>query len=198
MVIDYTKFNNLTSSDSEEGCHPNIDLKSWKRLRRQQKQEKKENEKLRLDFLSKKEFLTENEREELNKLKRKNEMILRETVSFSPSEKNSDEFVVINDLILEPTIKNYINFVRKYSLDSLDNSILFNLIEALKNEEEDEIVFVLGKLAMYGIIGRRGQDSLLKLEFVVENDENMKRKFEEDVVEYIEKARRALMKNGCL
>ena len=83
MSLNNSKLDQLVSSDSEEGCHPNIEIKTWRRLRRAQKDERKRIEKERLKYLKEKKDLNEEEVNELNILIKKESIEFKEVASTS-------------------------------------------------------------------------------------------------------------------
>jgi hypothetical protein len=148
MTENKRKFKNLEDiSDSQEEVHPNIDAKSYHRFI------KEENRK-RLDYLSNKENLTENEKLELQKLQYKFLPVsvevqegntFRKSQEITDADYTEDLIKILNNSSIRNIIEVFDSKV--FNMEILEELVYYNLSEAIK-DSEDELGWQLCRIGL--------------------------------------------------
>lgn len=177
MVIDYSRFQNLDSDvDSDEEIHPNIDKKSWLKMRREQRLLQKQHKISRLNELESlgetPELLKEKE-SLIKELSPKIKEVASSSTNYKQVEVDYTENLVY--LINNSTLPHFNEHVKTHNLclESFEEFVLLNLSENIK-EGNDEGARILANISLYLKYARsQGISFMHKLEESLKIGNNM-------------------------
>lgn len=185
-------------SDSSEEVHPNIDERSYKNWKRQQREQKRKELEQRLQMINSLEHQTEEtlqEREKLeNLLKPQYKCIETESFRVPAENKDKDYIEELEYLVEHDDLNSFIELMDRnmIEMEELEYLILHNLAEQIKegNEVGGLILTKLSLYAKYAI--SHGKGFLIKLNAQL-TDKEKKRQFEIDCRKDFEETKKSFL-----
>ncbi|RVD91273.1 hypothetical protein TUBRATIS_22820 [Tubulinosema ratisbonensis] len=194
MVLDYSKFKELESSSEE--IHINIDRKTWSKLKKNQKEEKKKLLQEELTSLENKSNKTKEDLKRMDEIshKLKPKFVEVDSSTFT-CEKGSicdqgnstvvDFLQPLLFLMTHNSLTDFINLIddNNYDLSVFEEFCLYNLAENIKSKNEAEAK-ILSKIALYFKFSIQNGKSFVKKLNASLGDEKILAQFEKEVEEF--------------
>ncbi|XP_045532096.1 uncharacterized protein LOC123719053 [Pieris brassicae] len=196
------KVDEIELSDDSSEIHPNIDEKSYKKWRRQIREEEKSRNRARLKELKEKTDISQEESDEIQKLEKalKPHFISKSDGGFRISSgcENESEDIDYSEellsLVKDSSLTNFIDIISysRLDLDKFEDFVLFNLSENIK-EGNDDVGLILSKVSLYlGYVKNSGRLFVNRLcdELQIPDKKVL---FEEDVKKYYCESKDAIL-----
>ena len=196
MVIDYSRFENLDSDvDSDEEVHPNIDRKSWLKLRREQRRIEKQKKIARLrelEVLGDCPAIQEEKKRLIEELTPKIREAASSSATSNPVETDYTEHIFF--LVGHNTIQDFNRYMEKniFSPEELEDVVLLSLSENIKASNNDG-ARILSKISLYIKYAKiHGKVFMKRLEEGLRDQERM-RMFEQECETHFQECRGAVL-----